>query len=349
MNRILMLSKLLAFFGLAMSNGACDDKPAPAKDFKPDPSVPRYSKSGYDVTPLTEAQLEPLVAKLTPEERHITQDHGTEPKFCGGLLKNKEAGTYVCVTCGLPLFTSEAKFESGTGWPSFFQPFDPAHIREIEDNSYGMHRVEIRCARSDSHLGHVFDDGPEPTGLRYCLNSAALRFIKSGDEVPPESRPVEARSAYFAGGCFWGVEDVFQQIPGVMDAVSGYMGGTVDRPNYKLVCTGDTGHAETVKVVFDPKRVSYAKLLDVFFKNHDATTLNRQGPDWGTQYRSAIYAADDAQLAQAKEFIETLGKTAEYEDRPIVTQVEKAPTFFAAEDYHQDYHAKHGGSCRVKR
>ncbi|MBN8481425.1 MAG: peptide-methionine (R)-S-oxide reductase MsrB [Xanthomonadales bacterium] len=134
------------------------------------------SASGHDVTPLASAEVERLAAALSPEERRVILDHGTERPFCGGLLDNHEDGTYACRLCGLPLFRSDAKFDSGTGWPSFFQPFDPQHIREIRDTSLGMTRTEIRCARCDGHLGHVFPDGPPPTRLRYCLNSVAMRF-----------------------------------------------------------------------------------------------------------------------------------------------------------------------------
>ena len=141
----------------------------------------RQSKSGYDLTPLPPAERERLAAGLTPEERRILLNQGTEPAFCGGLLNQKGPGVYQCRLCGLPLFRATAKFESGTGWPSFYEPFDPDHIAEIEDKSHGMVRVEIRCARCDGHLGHVFEDGPAPTGLRYCLNSASLKFEPEGN------------------------------------------------------------------------------------------------------------------------------------------------------------------------
>jgi len=141
----------------------------------------RRSKSGYDLTPLPPEQVRELAKALTPEERHIILDHGTEPPFCGTLLNNKEAGMYVCRLCALPLFKSGTKFESGTGWPSFYEPFDKEHIAEIDDRSYGMIRTEIRCARCGGHLGHVFPDGPPPTYQRYCLNSASLRFEKLED------------------------------------------------------------------------------------------------------------------------------------------------------------------------
>jgi peptide-methionine (R)-S-oxide reductase len=141
------------------------------------------SRSGYDLEPLSDERRNELARDLTPEEREIILHHGTERAFCGTLLNNKSAGVYACRLCGLPLFRSGEKFESGTGWPSFTESFDPDHIREIEDRSYGMVRTEIRCARCDGHLGHVFPDGPPPTGLRYCLNSASMQFFEDEESI----------------------------------------------------------------------------------------------------------------------------------------------------------------------
>ncbi|MFA6046034.1 MAG: bifunctional methionine sulfoxide reductase B/A protein [Phycisphaerales bacterium] len=309
---------------------------------------PEYSKAGYNVKHLSKAEIDKLALTLSKEDADVILARGTERAFCGNLLDNHKDGVYVCKLCGLPLFASNAKFNSGTGWPSFFQPFDKDHITEIVDKSYGMTRTEIECARCGGHLGHVFDDGPAPTGLRYCLNSASLTFYEKGEELPAASKPIQVQTAYFAGGCFWGVEDRFQQVPGVIDAVSGYMGGKVKDPTYKLVCSEETGHAETVKVTFDPAKVSYKELLAWFFKLHDPSQLNRQGPDYGTQYRSAIFAATPEELAEAKAFIAEQQGTKRFEGRKIVTQVEsveQAGQFYAAEEYHQDYHLKHGGSC----
>ena len=329
--------------GQAASSKSADDQSQSSDQ----PVKPKYSKSGYDVTPLSREKVKELAAKLDPEAYKITQSAETERAFCGNLLDNKKDGMYVCVVCGLPLFSSEAKFHSGTGWPSFYKEFDPDHVARHEDNSYGMKRVEINCARCGAHLGHVFDDGPKPTGERHCLNSASLKFVEKGQQVPPESQPVKTETAYFAGGCFWGIEHYFQQGPGVVDAVSGYMQGSVEKPSYKQVCTDTTGHAETVKVVFDPKRITYRQLLEAFFKMHDPTQLNRQGPDEGKQYRSGIWYVDEDQKKQAESYINQLNEIGRFGKKKIVTQVEPAKTFYPAEDYHQDYIDKTGQVCHV--
>lgn len=145
------------------------------------------SDSGYDITPLSADAIERLAQDLNEEEYRVLLNHGTEPAFCGTLLDNKMDGVYVCRLCGLPLFNSANKFDSGTGWPSFFAPFDMEHLINIEDTTWGMRRVEIRCARCGGHQGHVFPDGPPPTGLRYCLNSASLAFVQEGELIEPKA------------------------------------------------------------------------------------------------------------------------------------------------------------------
>ena len=323
----------------------CFAQDAPTRNVQMEDQKPGISDSGYDLTPPTPEEKAELLAKLTPEQIRITQKAGTEAAFCGTLLDNKKEGIYACVVCGLPLFDSADKFTSGTGWPSFTKTFDKAHVIGKVDDSYGMVRTEIVCGRCGSHLGHVFEDGPPPTGMRFCLNSESLVFIDEDQELPERSKPMVTEDAYFAGGCFWGVEYGFAQLPGVISATSGYQNGDTKNPDYRAVCTGETGHAESVRVRFDPEKIDFETLVRFFFEIHDPTTLNRQGPDVGTQYRSGIYTASPEQAQTARKVVKELADSDQFKGRTIVTQIEPTGTFNQAEEYHQDYVVRTGRTC----
>ena len=261
------------------------------------------------------------------------------------MLDNKRDGLYTCAGCTLPLFASDAKFKSGTGWPSFYQPVAETNIEEIKDVSHRMVRVEIRCARCEGHLGHVFRDGPKPTGLRYCLNSESLTFTDTpnvaqlAEPIPSktdEPKKATRAEAVFAGGCFWCVEAVFEELDGVLEAVSGYVGGTPDTANYGDVSGGESKHAEAVRIVYDPAKITYEDLLTVHFATHDATTLNRQGADVGPQYRSAIFYANDKEKSLAAKVIAKEQEKLS-DGKRIVTTLEELGLFHDAEAKHQDF------------
>jgi len=276
-------------------------------------------------------------SRLTLEEYIVARADGTERAFCGRFDDNHKVGVYFCIGCGLPLFTSDSKFHSGTGWPSFFQPMALENIAVEEDVAFGMVREAIHCVRCETHLGHVFSDGPPPSHRRYCINSVAMGF--------ESNMPMLLETAIFGAGCFWGVEEAFSKVAGVASTAVGYSGGTTKDPSYEQVCSHTTGHAEVVKVEFDPAVVSYGKLLDLFFKIHNPTTRNRQGFDIGDNYRSAIFFTRPEQETVARVAIARLEKEGVFPD-PIVTQVDFAAPFYRAEEYHQHYSAKFGaGYC----
>jgi peptide methionine sulfoxide reductase msrA/msrB len=288
-----------------------------------------------------------MYRQLTPEEERVIIHKGTERPFSGKYNTHFEKGVYTCRRCGAELFESSSKFRSDCGWPSFDDQI-PGAVRRQPDPD-GM-RIEILCNNCGGHLGHVFH-GERYTekNTRYCVNSISMDFTPAEQrqaKAQPGAEPKTER-ALFASGCFWGTEYFFQRAPGVLSTTVGYTGGRVENPTYKQVSTGRTGHAETTEVLYDPSKISYEQLAKLFFETHDFTQLNRQGPDIGPQYRSAIFYLNDEQKQVAERLVQELRK----KGFDVKTEITQAGRFWPGEEYHQDYYNKTGGTpyCHVYR
>ena len=274
--------------------------------------------------------------KLTKEEEKVIIHKGTEKPFSGKYNNNDVKGVYTCKRCGSPLYRSDDKFDSGCGWPSFDDEIPGAVRRQLDADGV---REEIICSNCGAHLGHVFlGEGFTDKNVRHCVNSISLQFI-------PDQKP-QTQKAVFAGGCFWGVEYLFQKEQGVISTRVGYTGGDKENPTYEEVCSGKTGHREAVEITFDPSSITYEDLTRLFFEIHDPTQKNGQGPDIGEQYQSVTFYTNEEQKKTAQKLIDILSE----KGYDVVTRLEKAHTFWEAEEYHQDYYQKTGKTpyCHVR-
>lgn len=321
-----------------------------------------------NITKQTSYQLKKSkIDNLTPEEYAITQKEGTEAPFTNKYWDNKKAGIYVDIVSGKALFSSLDKYDSGSGWPSFTQPLEAKEIGTKIDKKLSGARTEIHSQSANTHLGHVFNDGPvDKGGKRFCVNSTSLKFIplselkkrgyekylklfKNKDSDPITKPKDNVEVATLAGGCFWGVEHLLKKLPGVISAQAGYTGGNTIGPTYRSISTGLTDHAEAVQITFDPKKVSYTQVLSYFWRLHNPTELNKQGPDVGTQYRSAIFYHSALQKDLAEQSLIAFDKSGVFKKK-VTTKITKASIFYPAEEYHQDYFEKNPGRvCHALR
>jgi peptide methionine sulfoxide reductase msrA/msrB len=278
--------------------------------------------------------------KLTAYEKAVILNRATERAFTGEYHAHKQKGVYTCKNCGTTLFPHTDKFESNCGWPSFDDALEGAVLRLPDADGQ---REEILCTACGGHLGHVFE-GEKLTdkNTRYCVNSVSLEF------VPAKAAQTATReTAIFASGCFWGTEYFLQKVPGVLETTVGYTGGNRKNPTYREICTGRTGHAEAVKVVFDPSKTSYEELTKIFFETHDFSQVDRQGPDIGTQYRSEIFYLTPEQ----KQVADKLAKFLKDKGNSVATNITQAKEFWPADSAHQDYYKNNGQSpyCHIYR
>lgn len=269
--------------------------------------------------------------QLSPMEREVIVNKGTERPFSGKYVNSDDKGIYRCKVCNAPLYKSDDKFKTECGWPSFDDAIEGAVKRRKDADG---RRTEIVCARCGAHLGHVFEgEGFTPKNTRHCVNSISLKFDKGKSIKEPAYR-----RAYFAGGCFWGVEYYLEKLDGVKSVTSGFMGGKVEHPTYNQVVRTRTGHLETVEVVYDPRKISYEKLARTFFEIHDPTQQDGQGPDIGEQYHSAVFVSSDDEKKTVERLIAILQK----KGYRVATKVLDKKPFYKAETYHQDYYERHG-------